>query len=169
MQTLKDIHWPSWQPTERATLLFVVKEGQVLLIHKKRGLGAGYMNGPGGRLEPGETPRDAAIREVQEELCITPLGVHFSGELFFQFADGFSIHGSVFRADDYEGTPTETPEATPCWTPVDQIPFDRMWADDQHWVPLMLQQKRFAGYFLFDGKQMLDARVDLLPAQPSAT
>jgi len=67
------VDWETWVPTERATLLFVIKDGQVLLIHKKKGLGAGKINGPGGRLEPGETPEQAAIREVQEELLVTPV------------------------------------------------------------------------------------------------
>ena len=32
------------------TLLYVVKDGKVLLIRKKRGLGAGFFNGVGARL-----------------------------------------------------------------------------------------------------------------------
>jgi len=38
-----EIDWTTWQPNQRATLMFIVDEagGQVLLIRKKRGLGAG--------------------------------------------------------------------------------------------------------------------------------
>jgi hypothetical protein len=63
---LSAIDWQSWVPHDFATLLFVFREhsDEVLLIRKKRGLGAGKINGPGGRLEPGETPRACAIREV---------------------------------------------------------------------------------------------------------
>lgn len=160
IQTLGDINWKTWIPQQQATLLFVIRDDQILLIHKKRGLGAGNINGPGGRLEPGETPLEAAIREVQEELCITPLNISYSGELYFQFLDGLSIHGTVFRASDFEGEPTETDEATPIWTRTTQIPYERMWQDDRHWVPLMLDNKRFHGYFIFDGSNMLDMRVD---------
>ena len=156
-----DPQWPAnWSPRERATLMFVVKDGQVLLILKKRGLGAGKVNGPGGRLDPGETPEQCAIRETQEELCITPTGVTFAGELMFQFTgdnklSGHSIHGYVYRADDYEGTPTETAEATPLWTPVDAIPYEKMWQDDALWMPLMLERRPFVGRFLFDDDRML--------------
>jgi 8-oxo-dGTP diphosphatase len=160
IQTLADLDWSTWQPREQATLLFVIQNGQALLIHKKTGLGAGNINAPGGRLEPGETPLEAAIREVQEELCITPTGVAYAGELFFQFTDGHSIHGIVFTATGHEGIPTETPEATPLWTPLDHIPYDRMWADDRYWIPLMLEGKPFHGYFIFDNNEMLDRRVD---------
>ena len=152
--------WPAdWKPKERATLLFVVKDGQVLLILKKRGLGAGKVNGPGGRIEPGETPEQCAIRETQEELCVTPTGVTFAGELMFQFIGdnplgGHSIHGYVFRATGCEGTPTETDEAVPMWTPVDAIPYARMWQDDALWMPLMLNDERFVGRFVFEQETM---------------
>jgi len=160
MQTLNDIDWKRWAPQQRATLLFVIQDGQILLIHKKRGLGAGNINGPGGRLEPGETERQAAIREVEEELCIVPEGVTRCGELSFQFVDGLSIHCAVFRAESYRGTPTETDEAIPLWAALDAIPYDRMWEDDCYWIPLMLAGTPFTGFFLFDGPRMLDHRLE---------
>ena len=157
---LSDVDWSSWVPRERATLLFVIRDGHVLLIHKKKGLGAGKINGPGGRIEPGESPLQAAIREVEEELLVTPTGVREAGELKFQFVDGFSIHGYVFTATDCVGEPTETDEAIPIWTPLDRIPFERMWEDDHVWIPLMLAQKPFVGRFLFEDDTMLACELD---------
>jgi 8-oxo-dGTP diphosphatase len=156
-----EIDWTNWQPKERATLLFVLRDGQVLLIHKKRGLGAGKINAPGGRIENGETPLAAAIRETQEEICVTPTGVQAAGELFFQFVDGFSIHGYVFIAAGYTGAPLETGEAIPMWVATDALPYHRMWADDRVWMPLLLQGKKFNARFLFDGDLMLGCEVDL--------
>jgi 8-oxo-dGTP diphosphatase len=150
-----EIDWNAWTPRELATLLFVIREGQILLIRKKRGLGAGKINGPGGRLDPGETPQQCAVREVQEELLVTPLDVRPAGELRFQFVDGLSIHGFVFTAADCDGDPRETDEATPLWTPLDAIPFDEMWADDRIWFPHMLDGRPFDGRFLFEGDSML--------------
>jgi len=155
-QHISEIDWSTWYPRQRATLMFVREARNVLLIHKKRGLGAGNINGPGGRLEPGETPHESSIRELQEELLITPAETALIGELFFQFTDGLSIHCSVFRALSYSGTPTETDEATPLWTPIDQIPYERMWEDDRYWLPLLLNEESFSGYFLFEKSAMLD-------------
>jgi 8-oxo-dGTP diphosphatase len=147
-------------PTERATLLFVREPRRILLIHKKTGLGAGKINGPGGRIEPGETEREGAIREVQEELCVTPTGVAEAGELSFQFVDGYALHGYVFTAAGFDGELCETREAAPLWTPIDSIPYDRLWADDALWFPHLLSGRRFRGFFIFDGDAMLDSRVE---------
>jgi 8-oxo-dGTP diphosphatase len=151
-----EISWENWVPKDRATLLFVVKGDQVLLIRKKRGLGAGKMNAPGGRMEGAETPHDGAVREVEEELCITPRELVKHGELSFQFVDGYSIFVHVFRASDYVGDPVETNEARPHWTPLARIPYDEMWADDALWVPILLRGGYFIGRFAFDGETMLE-------------
>ena len=148
-------------PQERATLLFVRQADQVLLIRKKRGLGAGKINGPGGRLDDGEAPLQCAIREVQEELRVTPTGVTPRGELAFQFVDGYALFVSVFSATGCEGEPQETDEATPLWVPLDAVPFDQMWADDHIWFGHMLSGQPFRGRFLFYGDKMLGYEVVL--------
>jgi len=153
--------WSLWKPAEQATLLFVRKNGKLLLIDKKRGLGAGKINGPGGRLEPGETPRQAAIRELREELCVTPTGIKKAGELLFQFTNGHSIHGYVFTATGIKGRPRETYEAKPMWISVKDIPYQKMWSDDRVWLPLMLAGKKFTGRFLFDDDTMLGCDMEL--------
>ena len=159
--------WTHWQPGLVATLLFVVKDGKVLLIRKKRGLGAGKINGPGGKLDPGETPEQCAIRETWEELGVTATGVTDTGRLSFQFVDGMKLYVHVFRADDCVGEPVETDEAIPRWTPVEAIPYDEMWADDREWLHLLLAGRKFAGYFDFDSDDMLSCRVDLVDTLPA--
>jgi len=153
------IDWTTWQPRERANLCFIVKEGRVLLIRKKRGLGAGKINGPGGKLEPGETALDSAIRELREEIGVTVRQVEERGVLQFQFVDGYSLHCVVFVAFDYEGELIETEEATPMWFAFGDIPFDEMWADDRHWLPETLAGGSFDAWFVFDGETMLSQDV----------
>jgi 8-oxo-dGTP diphosphatase len=156
LRTLGEVDWANWTPEVDATLLFILQAGRVLLIHKKRGFGRGKINGPGGRIEPGETPLECAVREVREELCITPLHPEFCGTLHFQFRDGLTIRGHVFRAFAFTGEPQETEEAIPLWFAQDALPYDRMWADDRTWMPLMLAGQCFCGYYLFEGDTMLE-------------
>ena len=155
------MHWPTWIPRERAVLCFIVKNGQILLIRKKRGLGAGKINGPGGRIEPGETPREAVVRETQEEVGVTPLGLEERGVIQFQFTDGYSLHCVIFQASDLEGELIETDEADPFWCSVDEIPYDGMWEDDRHWLPLMLEGRPFKASFEFEGESMLSKVIEI--------
>jgi 8-oxo-dGTP diphosphatase len=157
------IDWTSWSGEILATLMFVIKDGQVLLIEKKRGLGAGKINGPGGKIDPGETALEAAIRETQEELLITPHTPRKLGELLFSMSDCPDIMCHVYRADDFTGIPTETDEAVPVWTPLDAIPYQRMWEDDQYWLPLLLNEQTFRGRFVFEGEHILwrDLKLDI--------
>jgi 8-oxo-dGTP diphosphatase len=154
-----DEFWNNWQPRERATLCFLIQDGKILLIRKKRGLGAGKINGPGGRIEPGEEPHECAVRETSEEVGLTPLDVQNRGELHFQFADGYSLHCTVFVANEYTGELVETDEALPIWTPLESIPYEEMWADDIHWLPGVVSGGTFRGYFHFDGEKMLSKHL----------
>ena len=143
----------------RAALCFVLQDGKILMIRKKRGLGAGKINGPGGRLEAGESPLQAAVRETREELRVTPRNLSERGELHFQFTDGLALHCVVFTAEGCEGEPFETEEAIPHWMDPAGIPYHEMWQDDIHWLPGMLEGKTFKGYFRFDGEVMLTHHI----------
>lgn len=143
----------------QATLLFVIVDRKVLLIRKKRGLGAGKINGPGGKLDAGETPQQCALREVSEELCIDAINPQSRGELRFQFIDGYSIHVHVFVADQYRSEPTETDEAIPLWYDIADVPYTEMWADDRVWLPAVLEGSGVDGRFTFDGDKLLEYDV----------
>ena len=166
-ERLEQIDWKTWRAVDRATLVFVVDGGRVLLIRKKRGLGAGKINGPGGRIEAGETPAECGAREVEEELCVTPAALDARGELRFQFRDGYSIHVFVFVATGYLGVPTETAEAVPLWRRLDDVPYDEMWEDDRLWLPAVLGGDSVDGRFLFDGDRMIDADCAIRAAPAS--
>ncbi len=158
---LSDIDWDAWQPHDVATLMFVIRDNQALLIRKLRGLGAGKINAPGGRTEPGETLVETAIRETREEVGVTPLAPRLRGELRFQFVDGYRLACHVFSADGCEGEARPSPEAIPQWTPLAQIPYHEMWADDALWLPLMLAGRTpFSGRFVFDGERMGDYALE---------
>ena len=156
---ISDVDWETWIPEETATLMFITMKNQVLLIHKKRGLGAGKINGPGGKIEHGETPLECAIRETNEELMINPLNVKPAGELFFHAEDMPRIHGYIFVATNFEGTPQETEEAIPVWFPIDDLPFDKMWDDDRLWLTQILNGQFVRGRFTFEAEKLLDYSV----------
>lgn len=154
MSAPSPIDWSAWQGVIHATLMFIIKDSRVLLIEKKRGLGAGKINGPGGKIDPGETPLEAAVRETVEEVLVRPLRPRKLGELWFAMSDCPDILCHVFRAEDLEGEPGETDEAVPVWTDLDAVPYARMWEDDRHWLPLLIAGTTFHGRFVFEGEAM---------------
>jgi 8-oxo-dGTP diphosphatase len=160
--TLQDIDWSSWKARDPATLVFVLEGDQILLIRKKRGLGLGKVNGPGGKLDPGENAVDCARRECEEELGIRVHDLECMGEHKFQFVDGYSIHCWVFRTFSYEGDAVETDEAVPLWTDIEKIPYEQMWEDDRMWLPLVIDGQRFTARWVFDDDRMLDHDIRLV-------
>lgn len=148
---------------QAAVLCFVVDGGRVLLIEKLRGLGAGKVNAPGGKVEPGETALAAAVRETQEEVLVTPVDPVLRARLGFRFADGYSLYVEAFVAHSHRGVPGPSPEALPFWCPLDAIPYDRMWADDKLWLPQALAGRLVEGAFDFDGDRMLSHQVSSKP------
>jgi 8-oxo-dGTP diphosphatase len=148
-----------WKPDMVGTLMFVVDAGKVLLIHKKRGHGAGKINAPGGKIEPGETAVECALRETLEEVGIKAIAPRLMGT--FKFVDQVSSQwlGYAFVATAYEGQPVETAEARPQWFEFERIPFALMWDDDQFWLPEILAGRAVTGEFLFDDGALLTHRL----------
>ena len=158
---IEQIDWDKWEFTEDAVLTFIKNRDELLLIHKKRGLGKGKVNAPGGRVEPGETNMQAAIRECQEEVGLTPSGLVEVGELNFIFMDGYSLKGYVFFANKFSGNLIETDEADPFWCKISEIPYNNMWADDIYWLPPVLNGEKINGYFTFNSDTMLSKKIDI--------
>ena len=135
------------------TLLFLQKEGEVLLAMKKRGFGAGRWNGVGGKLDSGETVEQALIRETQEEILVTPRDFKKAAEITFHeqhegTLNDLQVH--VFICSGWEGEPTETEEMAPRWFKLEAIPYDEMWDDDPHWLPQVLNGKKVKAEFHLD-------------------
>ena len=154
------IEWDGWRPGIRATLMFIREGDDILLIRKLRGIGAGKINAPGGKIDPGESPLEAAVRETREELHVTPVDPSKMGELSFAMSDIPDIFVHVFLARGCEGEPKETEEAVPLWTHCRRIPYELMWEDDQHWLPRMLDGEKFRGRFYFEGERIQWMEID---------
>ena len=160
MFPILDTTWiKSWQPEFVGTLMFVVKDRRVLLIHKKTGHGAGKINGPGGKIHSGESVLDCAIRETQEEVGITPLEPKCVLEMRFVEENGPQWLGFACIASDHIGEHSETEEAKPFWCDFDDIPYTQMWPDDAVWLPRIMEGEittPLVADFLFRNGELLD-------------
>lgn len=135
------------------TLCVVHKPPKILLGMKKRGFGVGRWNGFGGKVKEGESIEDGVRREVLEEAGINLEKISKGGILEFNFeGNPDTIEVNLFRAMDFSGEPQESEEMRPEWFNVNEIPYDSMWPDDRHWLPLFLEGNNLSGKFLFDEK-----------------
>ena len=90
-----------------SAVALVDRDGRVLLAQRPEGKSmAGLWEFPGGKVEPGETPEAALIREVHEELgidtwasCLAPLT--FASHAY----DDFHLLMPLFICRKWQGTP----------------------------------------------------------------
>ncbi|MDD4785472.1 MAG: 8-oxo-dGTP diphosphatase [Candidatus Shapirobacteria bacterium] len=142
---------------KQATLLFLIKDNQILLAMKKRGFGQGRWNGAGGKPKEGETIIETAIRETQEEIGVTPKNISQVATLdfYFQNKPEWNQQVLVFTSNDWEGETSESEEMKPQWFEIDKIPFESMWPDDPFWLPLILKNKKIKAEFTFGDKDII--------------
>jgi 8-oxo-dGTP pyrophosphatase MutT (NUDIX family) len=130
------------------TNVLFIKDDKVLLGYKKRGFGLQKYNGFGGKLKPGETIEQAAIREAQEEAGLTMVDYYKAAEI--DFADSYPLRMHLYVCTKWEDDVTESDEMFPHWFPFDQVPLDEMWDDDKYWLELALTGKKFRATFVFE-------------------
>jgi 8-oxo-dGTP diphosphatase len=160
--TSQDFDFSAWRPEVVATLVYIIDRDRMFLIRKRRGHGRGKINGPGGKVERGETPVACAVRECQEETGLTPLDLEPLVELrFLDVGDDGEppMLGLAFRAVAFEGVARQTAEAEPFWCSLDAIPYDRMWADDRVWLPHLIANEPVRGDFVMAGERLVDHRL----------
>lgn len=151
-----------WKPPVIATLIYIMREEEVLLIKKKRGHGTGKVNAPGGKVIPSESVLACAIRECKEEVGVTAHNPLSRGTLRFQdLVNGFALQGVVFVSTEFSGSPMETAEAIPFWCSKSAIPYNLMWEDDRYWLPHVIGGKCITGDFYFRNDQLVSWGLEI--------
>ncbi|KAF9313556.1 hypothetical protein BG003_005061 [Podila horticola] len=161
------------------TLIIVIDKDnhKILLGYKKRGFGAHLWNGFGGKVEPGETVRQGALRELEEEAGITVDDNKFqkAGILLFLFEnDPVGLETHVYKAHEYHGEIRECDEMRPQWFDFKDIPYEQMWEDDKTWLPELLKgQDPFFGRVYLKRKPLEEeeeeGKVTVEAAMPDST
>jgi 8-oxo-dGTP diphosphatase len=145
-----------------AVLLYAFHQGEVLMIkaHPKDGL-PGKWNGLGGKLDPGETFRDATVREFKEEAsCETlPDQWRWLGQLYFP---NFKAHRNedwwvnVFitdlTAEQAATIPLQDPlqpEGSLHFVPPSRVLCLDLWEGDQKFLPFVFDRVPFQGTFFY--------------------
>jgi 8-oxo-dGTP pyrophosphatase MutT (NUDIX family) len=136
------------------SLVFLLKGDEILLAMKKRGFGVGRWNGSGGKTNEGESVEEAAVREVEEEIGVTPTDLTKVAVLDFFFPlapedQNWNQQVHVFMSKKWTGEPSESEEMKPQWFNLKDIPYKEMWSDDILWLPDVLLGKKVKAGFVF--------------------
>ena len=142
-----------------ATLCYLRKEDKTLMIHrvkKANDMHQGRWNGLGGKLEPGETPEECAIREIREESGLTASNPILKGFLTFPgFANEEDWYAFVFVVDEFEGQLSDSPEGDLKWIDDAELLDLFLWEGDYIFLPWLDRPGIFSGKFTYrDGKLM---------------
>jgi 8-oxo-dGTP diphosphatase len=126
-------------------LVFLRRQGQVMLGIKKTGFGEGKCVAVGGHIEAGETPEQAARREFFEETNaeLVDLTLIARVEFIFLARPDWNMDAFVFESFSWRGQPLESAEMMPVWFEVTVLPFAKMWNDARYWVRQVLDGARF--------------------------
>lgn len=136
------------------------------MIHNNKRPGQflyGYWDGVGGKIEPGETPKDAVIREVKEESGLNITDPDLKGVMIFRNIQGKDTIVFLFLATKFTGNIIEeNDEGSMRWIDDDKILDLNLWPCDKLWLPLLDQDKFFTAEFLHDkDSKLINHKIDM--------
>lgn len=146
-----------------ATLCYVRRAGQTLMIHrikKANDMHQGKWNGLGGKLDPGETPEECAIREIREESGLTARNPILKGVLTFPgFANEEDWYAFVFVVREFEGQLIDPEEGYLQWIDNSRLLELPLWEGDLIFIPWLEQPGFFSAKFTYHEGKLVDHSV----------
>ena len=138
--------------TKQSILVYLVNDKTVCLGMKKKGYSQGKWNGFGGKIEAGESKKEAAIREVMEETGVRIQSkdlVKRASFYYHETPESWTVE--VFLCNKWRGEIKESDEMKPQWFEINKLPSEQMWANDALWIKQVLTgNKCLKGTFWHD-------------------
>lgn len=104
----------------KAARCYLLNDNKVLVTKYKKGNRIGFYDTPGGKIEEGETAKQAAIRETKEETGLDVKNLKYRGNMIVEYPNRI-FDFDIFVARDYEGQPQEFEENTAEWIDIHEL------------------------------------------------
>jgi 8-oxo-dGTP diphosphatase len=148
-----------------ATLCYVMdeKNKKTLMIHrtkKENDYHAGKWNGLGGKFNPGESPEDCVIREVEEESGLIIKSPKMRGFITFPNFDG--VHDwyvFIYTASSFKGKLIDSNEGHLGWISNEKLFSLNLWDGDKIFIEWLFQNKFFSAKFNYEHRIFKDYTV----------
>ncbi len=103
----RNCHWHFWNNAKTAVAVVIIKDGKLLVSKRAEEPHKGMYDLPGGFVEFGEDPYDAAIREVIEETSLHAerKNLELIAIYYNHYNDSVFTNDPVFLLKDWSGTP----------------------------------------------------------------
>ncbi|WP_339171582.1 8-oxo-dGTP diphosphatase [Anoxybacillus sp. FSL W8-1294] len=126
---------------QRVTNCVLVRDGHVLLLKKPR---RGWWVAPGGKMEQGESVREACVREYREETGIYLKNPKLKGVFTFVMKRGEEVVSEwmmfTFFAEHFDGqNVVQCEEGELAWHPIEHIPTLPMAPGDYHIIDYVIK------------------------------
>tara|TARA_Y100001936_G_C15580416_1_gene411759 strand:+ start:95 stop:553 length:459 start_codon:yes stop_codon:yes gene_type:complete len=145
------------------TLVYLQRNKQTLMLHrvkKAQDFHKGKWNGLGGKLEPGETPEECAIREVKEESGFDVTNPRLRGIITFPMFDQVDDwYVYLFTASEFTGEAIESPEGNLSWIDDAQLLDLNLWEGDKVFLKWLDGDRFFSAKFIYENKQLISHSV----------
>lgn len=145
------------------TLCYIRNAGRTLMLHrvkKKTDINKGKWIGLGGKIEPGESPEESVIREVEEESGLIIKKPQLRGVLTFpQFEGCDNWYVFVFTATEFEGELIDSNEGNLKWIDDDKLFSLELWEGDRLFMPWLEQDKFFSAKLVYEDWKLKEHSV----------
>jgi 8-oxo-dGTP diphosphatase len=129
-------------------------------VKKENDMHAGKWNGLGGKMEPGETPEECAIREIYEESGLKVKNLALKGIITFPgFYEQEDWYTFLFVINDFEGELIDSPEGHLAWIPGDELLDLNLWPGDRIFIPWLDEPRFFSGKFVYQEGKLIEHEV----------
>ncbi len=154
-----------------AVLVYLREGSEILMLHRgtrPEDFHAGKWNGLGGKLEAGESPREAASREIHEEagLLLPPERYRVLGMLQFP---NFKAHkaedwlcwviDAELTADERTQVLSHGAEGTLHWLSSSSILGLNLWPGDRQFLPWVFARQPFCGTFWYESGEVVRSEL----------